>query len=760
MPVDLLQSLTDAQREAVQHVDGPLLVLAGPGSGKTRVITHRIALLVSGAVASHQILALTFTNKAADEMRLRLDRLVPGHSVWLGTFHRFCAQLLRRNAELAGLDSNFSIYDASDSKKALKAVLRTAELESTFGTPAAIASGISWAKNNLMTPDTYKPRRGSALGETVQIAYRRYQQALREANAVDFDDLLLHVAVMLRENSELRSKLDRRHEYILVDEYQDTNLAQYAIVRAMSIDQQNLMVTGDPDQSIYGWRGANIANILDFERDYPEVHVVRLEENYRSTQRILHVADELICHNRKRKEKKLFTSNDLGERVRLVTYSDQSEEANAIAQSISEAISTDERNANDFAIFYRVNALSRRLETALQHWGVPYQVVQGHEFFQRKEVKDLIAYLQLINNPRNAVAFERVVNTPARGIGKTTIERLRLHAQKQNLSYLEAASQAGQVEKLTKRVVKPVADFAKMIDEHSRRASEPVADLLQSVVAQSGYLKALVESESAQEQDRADNVEELIIAAQEFDETHPQAGALEAFLQQTALVSDVDAWEGESDRVTLMTLHAAKGLEFPAVFIVAVEQGLLPHARSSEDMDKVEEERRLLFVGITRAEEELQLSLVTRRLFRGNTNTAIPSPFLMELPRSEMQCIDPEPMWESEEDRFEVEELEDASPPVDLPDEMNKSERTTPALMTAAQLLGEDPEESFSPDALEPHAVVAGMVVDHPQYGLGKVVALEGAGPKKQATVRFFGGEGTRTFRLQYVKLRPVKSPK
>ena len=414
---DLLQNLTDAQREAVLHHDGPLLILAGPGSGKTRVVTHRIARLLSDGVPGQQILALTFTNKAAEEMRLRVERLAPGSQVWIGTFHRFCARLLRKYAAFVGLEENYTIYDTGDSAQALRRTIAQLQIDAAFTSPESVARAISWAKNSLITSDQYQPKSGNPVGSVVQRIYPAYQAKLASSNAVDFDDLLLHVATLLRENSEVRASLDERYRFIMVDEYQDTNLAQYAIARALSIDHPNLAVTGDPDQSIYGWRGANLNNILDFEKDFSAVRVVRLERNYRSTKRILRVADELISHNLRRKKKALYTENEAGEAVRMVTYRGHKEEADGIAHEIAEEIAAGRRRARDFAIFYRTNALSRSFELALREAGVPYQMINGVEFFQRKEIKDVLAYLQLVNNPHDEVALLRVINADRRPAG-------------------------------------------------------------------------------------------------------------------------------------------------------------------------------------------------------------------------------------------------------------------------------------------------------------------------------------------------------
>jgi DNA helicase-2/ATP-dependent DNA helicase PcrA len=765
---DILEALTPAQREAVQHVDGPLLMLAGPGSGKTRVVTHRIAFLLQQGIPARQSLALTFTNKAADEMRLRLERLAPRQPVWMGTFHRFCARLLRHHAEMVGLSENYSIYDTDDSQKLLKQVIHDSDLDLTHYTPDQIAKNISWAKNNLISADEYQPRPGHPLGAIVAKLYPAYQQRLMTANAVDFDDLLLHVARLLRENPELRRMLDERYRYVMVDEYQDTNLAQYAIVRALSIDYPNLAVTGDPDQSIYGWRGANLSNILEFERDFPEVRIVRLEQNYRSTKSILRVADQLIAHNVKRKEKALFTDNDDGLPVRLITYPTQRDEADHIAARIADDVHHGRRRPRDFAIFYRVNALSRSLEHALREHGIPYQIVNGWEFYQRKEIKDVIGYLQLINNPRDDVAFLRIINTPPRRIGKATIAQLASHARRYGLPLLDAAREAGLIESLSKNAPVAVAKFVAMYDRLRVVATAPVEEVLGHVLTESGYHDFLANSTAEEDQERLANIEELLTAAREFDEQNPGEGRLEEFLEQASLVSDTDAWETEIDKVTMMTLHAAKGLEFPVVFIVAVEEGLLPHERSREDKDKVEEERRLLFVGITRAEQELQLSLAQYRSFRGGQWPTVPSQFLMELPRDEMERIEPVAAgrrrvpWDDDggdDDSFDDDQSYNHDEFSD--DEYVQDDPTpqSPAglsakIMTAAEMLAAAP---MAISRVAPHVFQLGMPVHHPEYGQGVIMALSGEDSKRTATVKFLSAAaGLKKFRLAHSPLQPL----
>ena len=787
----LAASLNPPQREAVLHTEGPLLILAGPGSGKTRVVTHRIAHLLAQGVPDYQILALTFTNKAADEMRRRVTELVPGAKVWMSTFHRFCARLLRQYATSVGLGENFTIYDTDDIRKVLKQTVEELGVDLTHVTPERLQAAISWAKNHLIPPDRYEPQAGSAIGKIVARVYPAYQARLLADSAVDFDDLLLHVVTLLTESPELRRTLDARYRYIMVDEYQDTNLAQYTIVRALSIDHPNLAVTGDPDQSIYGWRGANLNNILEFEKDFPKVQVVRLEQNYRSTQRILRVADQLITHNRRRKHKSLFTENAEGSQVRLVKYLNNRVEAESIAARIASEVGAGRRRPRDYAIFYRTNALSRNLEFALREYAIPYQMVHGLEFYQRKEIKDVLAYLHLLNNPRDRVALTRIINTPARGIGKSSITRLEQYATQRGKSMLDAAREAGLIDGLTKRAAVAVARFVTTIDRLALARSGAVEDVIRAVLDETGYRAMLVDSDDTDDQERLANVEELLTAAREFDERNPGSDQLENFLEQACLVNDTDAWEVDDDRVTLMTMHAAKGLEFPVVFVIAVEEGILPHERSREDGAALEEERRLLFVGITRARAELQLSLARQREFRGQSRYAVPSQFLMELPREELEMTErlfPEqvrPQFSPEGierlaemqgiadlDSVELEILNGLAPGEAMAAmqqmmaeaaasglaanrEPNPAfrEGPPPRLTTAAALAetetasGDRPATVVRPPT-NPDLFLQGMLVQHPEYGLGKILAASGTGVKRSVTVAFVSGAGQKKFLL------------
>ncbi len=465
----------------------------------------------------------------------------------MGTFHRFCAQQLRRYAPLVGLQENFSIYDADDSVKLLREAIDDADVELIHETPGRIASAIGWAKTDLITAQQYRASPGNPVGAIVARVYPHYQRRLLAANAVDFDDLLMYMALMLRENAELRRVLDERFRYIMVDEYQDTNLAQYAIVRALSIDFPNLSVTGDPDQSIYGWRGATIRNILEFERDFPHVQVVRLEENFRSTKTILRAADQLIANNFQRKEKTLYTANPEGKPVRMVVYPTGRAEAEAIAARIANEVSAGQRRPKHFAIFYRTNALSRTLERALRSVGLPYQIVRGLEFYQRKEIKDILAYLHLLNNPASDIALRRIINTPPRKIGKTTLRRLTEYARQNGLPLFEAARQAGLVDALSPRTAVQVARFVAMMDQMKLVGDETVEEVLGKVLHFTDYRNWLTISNTEEDQQRLENIDELVTDVREFDEAHPEDGGLEAFLEQASLVADVDAWEAETD---------------------------------------------------------------------------------------------------------------------------------------------------------------------------------------------------------------------
>ncbi|MCA9262448.1 MAG: UvrD-helicase domain-containing protein [Planctomycetales bacterium] len=782
---DHLENLTDAQRSAVEHQEGPLLILAGPGSGKTRVITCRTAHLIHADVPDSAILALTFTNKAADEMRQRVRTLVPWANVWMSTFHRFCSQLLRRMPSLVGLEENFTIYDSGDSLRLLKDVIEESGSIPTHHSPAQIQHAISDAKNRLLTAEQLTEAAKSPVQEVAAKYYPYYQQRLISSNAVDFDDLLMHVAQMLIDNPEIRAELDAQYQFVMVDEYQDTNYAQYCIVRGLSVDRPNLAVTGDPDQAIYGWRGADIQNIMSFERDYPNAKVVRLEQNYRSTPQILDAANRLISNNRMRKEKILFTDRPPGDPVRLMRYDNGEDEASDIVSQIASAVEKGERKPSDFAILYRVNALSRNFEHVLREFGLAYQIVNGVEFYQRKEIKDVLAYLQLVNNPRDRMAFLRIVNTPPRGIGKKSLQRISDFGDRQGISLLQSARSIRTADGITKRVEKSLQNFVKAYDQLAEDPAAPVEELVGLTLSVTGYEDHLRESHTEEDSNRLANVQELMTAAKEFDERMGDDGGLDVFLEQAALVNDTDAWENDSDKVTLMTLHAAKGLEFPVIYIVAVENGIIPHARSKDNPGELEEERRLMFVGITRAQDRLQVSFTNRRAFRGRMNYSVPSSFLMELPRESMDLamnsayamqrraynLDSAQVNDAVE-RGYAEETADsdyvqdsvAADPQWADDdgvprqarERSPSKTSAQDLLskvtTAAAIAGEETSSAH----VDPEQFAVGMLVQHPKQGPGKIIALSGANANRRARVRFIHPAEEHTYVLAFSQLRPL----
>jgi len=791
-----LDTLNAAQRQAATHVEGPLLVLAGPGSGKTRVVTHRIAHLIAAGVPPGQIVALSFTNKAADEMRRRVTDLVGPQPVEMGTFHRFAARLLRRHAAFVGLTSDYSILDPDDAGMVLKRAAKRLGLSLTHTPIDRVAGVISRAKNDLVTPETFEPRWGRPADEVVQRVWPVYQRMLLEANSVDFDDLLVHVARLLVDNADLRRMLDARHRWILVDEYQDTNAAQYCILRGLSIDHPNLAVTGDPDQAIYGWRGASIRNILEFERDYPSATVVKLEHNYRSTANILGTADRLIAHNTRRKPKRLITDAAPGQQLRIVLDASSHDEAERIGDEIARAVAGGGRSPRDFAILFRTNALSRSLEVALRSRGVRYQLVRGLEFFKRREIRDVVAWLRLLRNPRDDEALLRVVNVPPRGIGRQSLDRLTALAADHGTTLLEAAAAARDVAGLSKRSAKAFAEFAAL---HARLAAAAadtrVAELLERLLDETGY-RAWLADDGGDEggEDRLANVEELVTAARQCDESFVPSGpdddALGAFLESTALVADTDVWDADGDRVSLMTLHAAKGLEFPVVYLVAMEDGILPHERSLDHPDQLEEERRLVFVGITRGKEEVHASAARLRDYRGTRRISAPSLFLAEMTGSETVVTGPEapgagglirglhdeysqlsPDDEAAEGQIEgfgsgrravpprpdglVLELDAAAAAGD--DEGGGSatpvrpRRRLPGVERfadlAAKLAGQQPAE---------RRFETGQRVRHAEYGEGVIVGISGSGPRSVGTVIFDGPAGSRKFILGHGALEPV----
>jgi len=724
--LDLLADLNEPQRRAVTLVDGPLLVLAGAGSGKTRVITRRVAYLIGQGIAPGNILAVTFTNKAAGEMLRRIAELNCPRGSTICTFHSLCARLLREFAEQANLSRNFTIYDRADQLKVVKDVMVRCNIRTGNFPAGPVHSTISRAKNALKTADQFAAdAEGNFYRRTVAAVYREYEKQLAAANALDFDDLLLRMALLLRDSPDVRQILRRRYRYILIDEYQDTNHAQYLIAHGIAVDHENVCVTGDPDQSIYAWRGADVGNILEFEADYPNATVICLEENYRSTKPILTAASRLISHNRIRKDKELWTRRSGGPDVRVVLCDDAQAEAELVARRIAD-YHAGGGAFSDVAIFYRVNSLSRTVEQTLLRHAVPYRVARGVEFYNRKEVKDVLAYLRLMVNGADDVSCLRVINTPARGIGATTVKRLASFAGQRGMSLLAACARPEDAG-VGPAAAKKVAAFAAMIDGLSARADRPVQQVMEDVVRLTGLEESLA---AGDEQGGArDNVGELISTAAEFDRDYQgqpdaPAGALAEYLHQVSLVSDIDHVEGQAQAVTLMTLHAAKGLEFPVVFIIGCEEGLLPFDRGQPDDDarsvsaaaQLEEERRLAFVGMTRAKDQLTMTAARYRMQRGRTTPQAASSFLTEIGADGVK-------------------LEDLTTAQARPLATHAKGRGGFYADVQQRELIEAGCEHALPGEYE--YLKVGSTVRHPQFGLGKVTALAQRWPETRATIAF-----------------------
>ena len=635
-PETYLADLNPAQREAVLTTEGPLLVIAGAGSGKTRVLTYRVAhLLAACGVKPNEILAITFTNKAAGEMKERVERTLGpiARAIWIMTFHSACGRMLRSEAERLGYRSNFTIYDQADQVRLVKACLEELERDPKRFVPRGIHSQISNAKNQLIGPDEYASRVASFYDQTVADVYNLYQRRLFASNAVDFDDMLMLTVDVLQRFPEARARWAKAFRYVLVDEYQDTNHAQYVLLQLLAEEHQNLMAVGDPDQSIYAFRGADIRNIMEFERDFPETKVISLEQNYRSTNSILQAANYVISHNRERKEKNLWSDLGEGELVRVVETEDEHSEARFVAVEIAARIE-EGYSAREIAVVYRTNAQSRVLEDVLVRQGVAYQVIGGPRFYERAEIKDAIAYLQVIDNPFDAVSLMRIANRPRRGIGDTSIARLVTYADGLGISLWEAMAhvEAAGVAAASGRAV---TQFRNVMETLMATANDAtVATIVEAVLDRTGYLEALEAERTIEASGRIENLEELIGVAREYDAAAEEP-SLSGFLQEISLYSDQDALrdEDEGGQVTLMTLHNAKGLEFRAVFMIGMEEGIFPHARSIEE-NSLEEERRLCYVGMTRAQERLVLTHAMRRNLFGRSEANLPSRFLDELPLS------------------------------------------------------------------------------------------------------------------------------
>ena len=629
--MDVLATLNSAQREAVETIEGPVLILAGPGSGKTRVIAHRVAYLTKVCgIHPHRIMAVTFTNKAAREMRERLEQLL-GQAVealTLGTFHAICARILRREGKAIGLNPSFVIYDEEDQLSLIKQALEELNLDPKQYAPRALHSAISAAKSRLISPKDYVQWVNSYFEEIVHRVYQRYQQLLSQGQAADFDDLLMKTVQLFQDHPQILDRYQSRYIHILVDEFQDTNIVQYMLIKQLAGKYHNLCVVGDPDQSIYSWRFADLRNILSFEKDYPEAKVVLLEQNYRSTKTILEAASDIISANMQRKPKNLWTENEAGTPVTIIESYSAEEEAQSVVNEI-ERLASQQISLKDCAVMYRVNAQSRALEEAFMRYGVPYKLVGGTRFYRRREVKDIIAYLRLIHNPQDNVSLARIINIPGRGIGQRTLSQLQAGARTHDTSLYEALKQMVEEKALSPHITQALAGFAALIAKLITKSRElSFAELLDELLEHTRYREYILEKEGGEE--RWENVMELKSVAKEYDELNPEE-ALATFLEKVSLVADIDELDEKADAVVLITSHQAKGLEFPVVFISGLEEGILPHRKSFDDPGEMEEERRLCYVGITRAMKRVYLLRSYRRSLFGGSSANPPSRFLQDI---------------------------------------------------------------------------------------------------------------------------------
>ena len=788
MTTEFLSGLNDRQREAVEAIDGPLLIVAGPGSGKTRLITYRIAYLlrVVGLPPS-RIGAVTFTNKAAREMKERIRTVATYGSdrLTVGTFHAFCAQILRRDGEAVGLDRNFAIYDDADQLEMVKRSMRETDADPKQFSPRAIQSAISSAKSQLLTADGFTMRTASYFDEVVGRVYQRYEALMGQSNAADFDDLLLKTFLLLRDNGTVAEKYQDRYSQFMIDEFQDTNVAQYAIARLIAEKHRNLCVVGDPDQSIYSWRNADIRNILSFQSDFPDAKVIALEQNYRSTQTILNAASRLISANTQRVEKELFTNNRAGEPISISEGYDEQEEAQFVLREVglltrSKAAAQAPYRLGDIAVMYRVNAQSRALEEACRRYGVPYQLIGGTKFYHRQEVKDVAAYLRLLVNPDDDVSLMRVVNLPPRGIGRRTLDELARLARDRGTSAFEAIRSISPSMELggplvsgpfTARAARALGDFREMIDGLRSEAEQiGLVELIERILERSGYRKYLIERDD-QAEDRLDNINEFKAAAREFSELGMPDG-LNAFLESVSLVSDVDSMQETPDALTLITLHQAKGLEYPVVFMVGMEDGLLPHARSIDEEAGLEEERRLCYVGMTRAKERLYLTRAFRRGFRGGTGPNLPSRFLLDIPRELVAGLEQSQSSPSNgSGQTDVSSATRRTEPTprarrERPEQgfQFSSRRSRPA--TAPEpARARRPGRSAIPQTRRRRPApaaggppfVTGDKVRHKAFGEGIVTSCEPSGADFQATVAFKDGGGVKRFLTSFAPLEKVE---
>lgn len=724
----LLTGLNKEQQQAVQHTEGPLLILAGAGSGKTKVLTVRIAHLLAQGVNPYEILAITFTNKAAKEMKSRVEGLVGdvANRIWLSTFHSFCAKFLRFELDnFLGYNSNFTIYDTSDSQAVIKAALKALNLDDKYYPVGAMLGAISDAKNKLLFASDFRKQARDFYQQKVADVYEYYERELRKNNALDFDDLLLVAVKLLQSNEAVLDKYSKRFRYVMIDEYQDTNHAQYLLAKLLASHWKNIAVVGDADQSIYAWRGADIQNILDFEKDYPNCTSIKLEQNYRSTKIILDAANAVIENNEGRPKKNLWTDKTEGAKIQHFTAQSEHEEAAFIGDTIAKKHDIHGVPYGDMAILYRTNAQSRVLEEALIKRALPYTMVGGTKFYDRKEIKDVLAYLRVLYNPFDDLSLLRIINVPKRSIGATTVAKLQDYARANGTSLFMTLTQLHLVDSIKGKTKEKLEEFGILIFTLvAEMEDRTVLDILESILDRTGYLAQLEESTDPQDQARAENIGELLSVAKDFQDTNP-SGTVEDFLEQVALVNDVDSFEQEESKVTLMTLHAAKGLEFPIVFLGGLEEGLFPHSRTLMNPEEIEEERRLAYVGITRAEKELYISNATTRTVFGRTSSYLPSRFIDEIPEELVDGLRAKRKVPDDIKRHVPQHMSVTSRPVTKPIIRNE--------VIADWKIGD--------------------TAIHSKWGNGKVINVAGEGAGMKLTIEF----PTQGVRVVMAKFAPVK---
>ncbi len=725
--MNILDNCTQAQREAITYVDGPLMILAAAGSGKTRVITRRVAHMISTGIPAQSILAITFTNKAAEEMKNRVRDLVGETGAWVSTFHSMCARILRRDVHHLGISNDFTIYDEDDARAVIRRAMDDLNFDKTRMRPAQVKSLISHAKNEGITPSEFASTARDPFYKAVAKLYERYEQVLHAGSCLDFDDLLIFVVRLFKEHSDVLERYSRRFQHVCVDEFQDTNNIQYTLARQLASYHGNLCAVGDPDQTIYTWRGATIDNIFDFEKDFPDAAVIKLEENFRSTKSILRAANGVIKHNIHRKDKDLMTNNEDGVKVRKIISTDEKDEAVAIAGVVADMASSGGMNYSDISILYRTNAQSRPIEQVFIERGIPYAIVGAVEFFRRKEIKDVIAFLRLILNPGDDVSFLRTLALATRGIGPVAVARLEDMARTEVCTLAELVMARRYEGAFSGNQSKALDAYAAILNDLRAMPKDSVKDIVEAVLAKVDFAGKIRQIGDLKTDDRLENLDELTAAALEYD-TSGEEGNLQGFLEMVALVSDTDNIERGTDRVTLMTLHSAKGLEFPAVVITGLEEGVLPHVFSTDDPKGVEEERRLFFVGMTRAMRRLVLTMALRRIRQGRYADSEPSRFLAEIPPEAME--EPAPFTVSST-------LRPGAPIV--------TRGFEPGINRPIK----------AKDSAEEYGFQVGDYVRHEDFGTGKVLKMFRSGSQARARI-FFPQYGERTLALQYANLQVV----